>query len=124
MAEAQPSFSLSNQDTVGEYSNDVEWDRPKKGKLRIMPVSDSPWAPTGFGTNTKNLSCILHKEGHHIGYGGCQNPQHGKWHTPWPLGQTEKKAYFENLTHMYIRAKKRLEKNPLTNGFKTFQTQT
>jgi len=54
MAEAQPLFSLSNQDTVGKYSGDIKWDRPKKGKLRIMTVSDSPWAPTGFGTNTKN----------------------------------------------------------------------
>ena len=39
-------------------SSDVEmasfkWKTPKKDKLRIMPVSDSPWAPTGFGTNTK-----------------------------------------------------------------------
>ena len=84
-------FGTHNQDTVGEYSNDRDWDRPKKGKLRIMPVSDSPWAPTGFGTNTKNIGAILHTEGHHIGYGGCQNSQHGKWLTPWPLGQTEKK---------------------------------
>ena len=90
-------FGTHNQDTVGEYSNDRDWDRPKKGKLRIMPVSDSPWAPTGFGTNTKNIGAILHTEGHHIGYGGCQNSQHGKWLTPWPLGQTEKKVYFENL---------------------------
>ena len=53
MTEA-PQFSMSNQDTVGKYDHtDGEWDRPKKGKLRIMPVSDSPWAPTGFGTNTK-----------------------------------------------------------------------
>ena len=90
-------FGSHNQDTVGEYARDKEWDRPKKGKLRIMPVSDSPWAPTGFGTNTKNIAAILHNEGHHIGYGGCQNSQHGKWVTPWPLGQTEKTVYFENL---------------------------
>ena len=32
--------------------------RPLKDKLRIMAVSDSPWAPTGFGTNTKNISDI------------------------------------------------------------------
>jgi len=94
-------FGSNNQDTVGEYVPDKEWDRPKKGKLRVMPVSDSPWAPTGFGTNTKNISAILHNEGHHIGYGGCQNPQHGKWLTPWPLGQTEKKVYFENLPIMF-----------------------
>ena len=111
MAEAQPLFSLSNQDTVGKYSGDIKWDRPKKGKLRIMTVSDSPWAPTGFGTNTKNLSCILHTEGHHIGYGGCQNPQHGKWHTPWPLGQTEKTAYFENLPILHPGQEKFGEKS-------------
>ena len=94
-------FSQNTQDTVGQYSPDMDWDRPKKNKLRIMPVSDSPWAPTGFGTNTKNISAILHGEGHHIGYAGCQNNQHGKWHTPWPLGQTEKTVYFENLPIMF-----------------------
>ena len=94
-------FSQHNQDTVGQYSSDLDWDRPKKNKLRIMPVSDSPWAPTGFGTNTKNISAILHNEGHHIGFAGCQNNQHGKWNTPWPLGQTEKTVYFENLPIMF-----------------------
>ena len=95
-------FGKHNQDTVGEYSAfPTKWDRPKKGKLRVMPISDSPWAPTGFGTNTKNISAILHEEGHHIGYGGCQNSQHGHWSTPWPLGQTEKKVYFENLPIMF-----------------------
>jgi len=94
-------FSQHNQDTVGQYSSDLDWDRPKKNKLRIMPVSDSPWAPTGFGTNTKNISAILHNEGHHIGFAGCQNNQHGKWNTPWPLGQTEKTAYFETLPIMF-----------------------
>ena len=43
-------FSTNNQDTVGQYHKDLEFDTPKKGKLRILPVSDSAWAPTGFGT--------------------------------------------------------------------------
>ena len=30
--------------------------------MRIMPISDSPWAPTGFGTNTKNISAIWAEE--------------------------------------------------------------
>ena len=76
--------SMNNDRSVGRYAEELEFDRPKKGKLRIMPVSDSPWAPTGFGTNTKNVAAILHNEGHHIGYAGCQNPKHGKWYTPWP----------------------------------------
>ena len=50
-------------------TEDLKFDDPKKGKLRIMPISDSPWAPTGFGTNTKNVADILKKECHHIGYG-------------------------------------------------------
>ena len=94
-------FSTNNQDTVGQYHKDLKFDTPKKGKLRIMPVSDSSWAPTGFGTNTKNISAILHNEGHHIGYGGCQNDRHAKWSTPWPLGQTEKTVDFEQLPIMY-----------------------
>ena len=77
-------FSTNNQDTVGQYHKDLKFDTPKEGKLRILPISDSAWAPTGFGTNTKNISAILHNEGHHIGYGGCQNDRHGKWSTPWP----------------------------------------
>jgi glycosyltransferase involved in cell wall biosynthesis len=96
------SRSKNDMHTVGEYAEDVEWDRPLKGKLRIMPVSDSPWAPTGFGTNTKNIGCILYNEGHHIGYAGCQNPRHGKWKTPWPLNQQEKRATFELLPIMYM----------------------
>jgi len=104
------SFSNNSETTVGRYEdfdgqniqsvNDV-WDRPKEGKLRIMPVSDSPWAPTGFGTNTKNIGAILHEDGHHIGYGGCQNPRHGKWYTPWPLNQTKKEVYFETLPLLF-----------------------
>jgi len=94
-------FKQNNQNTVGQYVEELEFDRPKKGKLRIMPVSDSAWAPTGFGTNTKNVSAILHEEGHHIGYAGCQNDRHSKWYTPWPLGQTEKQVYFEQLPIMY-----------------------
>jgi glycosyltransferase involved in cell wall biosynthesis len=94
-------YSTSNKQTVGEYDPNFTINRPLKNKLRIMPVSDSPWAPTGFGTNSKNVGCILYNDGHHIGYGGCQNPQHGTWGTSWPLGQTEKKAYFENLPIMF-----------------------
>ena len=94
-------FSTNNQDTVGQYQKDLKFDTPKKGKLRILPISDSAWAPTGFGTNTKNISAILHNEGHHIGYGGCQNDRHGKWTTPWPLGQTEKTVAFEQLPLMF-----------------------
>ena len=80
---------------------DLKFDTPKKGKLKIMPISDSPWAPTGFGTNTKNVSAILTKEGHHIGYGGCQNPQHIAYEVEWPLGQTEEKYRIENLPLMF-----------------------
>ena len=58
------STGLSLQPKLKE---DYKWETPKKGKLRIMPISDSPWAPTGFGTNTKNVSAILVKDGHHIG---------------------------------------------------------
>ena len=78
-----------------------KYDTPKKGKLRIMPISDSLWAPTGFGTNTKNVSALLTKEGHHIGYGGCQNPAHIKYETSWPLGQVEEKVECENLPIMF-----------------------
>jgi len=104
-------FAQNNQDTVGQYVDDLDFDRPKKGKLRIMPISDSSWAPTGFGTNTKNVSAILHEQGHHIGYAGCQNSMHGKWYTPWPLGQTEKKVYFEQLPLMYPGQEKFGEKS-------------
>tara|TARA_R110002020_G_scaffold390296_1_gene600763 strand:- start:1979 stop:3472 length:1494 start_codon:yes stop_codon:yes gene_type:complete len=104
-------FSANNQDTVGRNSSDLNWDRPKKDKLRIMPVSDSPWAPTGFGTNTKNIGAILHNDGHHIGYAGCQNSVHSKWYTPWPLGQTDKEVYFENLPLMYPGQEKFGEKS-------------
>lgn len=94
-------FSRNDMDTVGEYEPDLKFDRPKKNKVKLMLVSDSAWAPTGFGTNTKNIGAILYNDGHHIYYGGCQNPQHGKWGTPWPLGQTKKKAYFEQLPIMF-----------------------
>ena len=80
---------------------DFKFETPKKGKLRIMPISDSPWAPTGFGTNTKNVAALLTKEGHHIGYGGCQNPQWNDYHIPWPLGQSEKKERIELLPIMH-----------------------
>ena len=61
-----------------------------------MPISDSPWAPTGFGTNTRNIASIFATKGHKVGYAGCQNPKHiPAWETPWPLGQEEKKVSFE-----------------------------
>ena len=104
-------FAQSNENTVGKNVDGMKFDTPKKGKLRIMPVSDSPWAPTGFGTNTKNIAAILNGKGHHIGYAGCQNPKHGKWETPWPLGQTEKVATFENLPIMYPGQEKFGEKS-------------
>ena len=49
-------FSNNNENTVGRFADDLEWDRPKKGKLRIMPVSDSAFAPTGFGSAPLSLS--------------------------------------------------------------------
>ena len=98
----------NDMDTVGKVYSELDFKNnpTKKGKLRIMPVSDSPWAPTGFGTNTKNIACIFQGEGHHIGYGGCQNPRHAKWTTPWPLGQTEKEAEMELLPIMYMGQEK------------------
>jgi len=102
---------MNTQETVGRNDPEIIWEHPKKNKLRIMPISDSPWAPTGFGTNTKNIGCILHNEGHHIGYAGCQNPSHGKWWTPWPLGQTEKESYFELLPLMFQGEEKFGEKS-------------
>jgi len=94
-------ISRYDMDTVGKYEHDLDFDRPLKNKMKVLLISDSPWAPTGFGTNTKNIGAILYKKGHHVIYGGCQNPQHGKWGTPWPLGQTKEKAYFELLPIMF-----------------------
>ena len=79
--------------------------------FRIMPISDSPWAPTGFGTNTKNISAIWAKEGYHLGYGGCQNPKHAVYTTEWPLGQTETTQSWENLPIMYQGQEKYGEKS-------------
>ena len=79
--------------------------------FRIMPISDSPWAPTGFGTNTKNISAIWAKEGYHLGYGGCQNPKHEIYTTEWPLGQTETTQSWENLPIMYQGQEKYGEKS-------------
>jgi glycosyltransferase involved in cell wall biosynthesis len=104
-------FATNTENTVGRNIDGLDFKPIKKSKLKIMPVSDSPWAPTGFGTNTKNIGCILNKEGHHIGYGGCQNQHHSKWETPWPLGQTEKVATFENLPIMYPGQEKFGEKS-------------
>ena len=87
--------------TILNAKDKPTYNTPLKGKLRILPISDSPWAPTGFGTNTKNVAALLTKEGHHIGYGGCQNPTHSKYVTEWPLGQTEKTVEWENLPIMY-----------------------
>ena len=92
---------------MGEY----KWKTPKKDKLRIMPISDSPWAPTGFGTNTKNISAILTKEGHHIGYAGCQNPKHQVYKIPWPLGQDKTYQTIENLPLMFPGQEKFGEKS-------------
>jgi len=81
-------------------------------KLRILVVSDSPWAPTGFGTNTRCIASIFAEAGHTVAYAGCQNPNHDpKWETPWPLGQTEKKVSFELLPFMYPGQEKFGEKS-------------
>ena len=103
-------FQQNNQDTVGRIA-EPQINKAKKNKLRIMPVSDSPWAPTGFGTNTKNISCILRNQGHAIGYGGCQNQRHATWYTPWPLGQTEKETDIELLPIIYPGQEKFGEKS-------------
>ena len=91
----------NDMNTVGKIEPDLDFRGALKDKLRLLLISDSPWAPTGFGTNTKNIACILYEDGHHIAYGGCQNPQHQKWTTPWPLGQTEKRAVIENLPLLF-----------------------
>jgi len=55
--------------------------------MRIMMLSDSPWAPTGFGTNTRCIAAIFAQEGHTVGYAGCQNPKHDPdYKINWPLG--------------------------------------
>ena len=70
--------------------------------MKIMPISDSPMAPTGFGTNTRNIASIFASEGHEIGYAGCQNTEHTpEWKTPWPLNQEEKTVSFELLPLIY-----------------------
>ena len=94
-------INTGNPQNTGGINSVIIKNRPLKDKLRIMAVSDSPWAPTGFGTNTRNIGAILYNEGHHIGYGGCQNPTHIKWSTPWPLNQDKTWAHFENLPIMY-----------------------
>tara|TARA_R100001530_G_scaffold136366_2_gene116763 strand:- start:2715 stop:4070 length:1356 start_codon:yes stop_codon:yes gene_type:complete len=77
-----------------------------------MPVSDSPWAPTGFGTNTRCIASIFADEGHQVGYAGCQNPEHNpSWETPWPLGQTERKVSMELLPIMHPGQEKFGEKS-------------
>ena len=85
-----------------------------------MPVSDSPWAPLVLELIQKTY-LYLHNEGHHIGYGGCQNDRHAKWYTPWPLGQTEKEVSFENLPIMYPGQEKFGEKS-FPQWIKRFQT--
>jgi len=80
--------------------------------MKIMPLSDSPWAPTGFGTNTRNIASIFASKGHKIGYGGCQNPKHDpNWLTPWPLGQNSKKVSFELLPLLHPGQEKFGEKS-------------
>jgi glycosyltransferase involved in cell wall biosynthesis len=98
---AEEILHTGNPLQQGNISKQIQIDRPLKGKLRIMPISDSPWAPTGFGTNTRNIGAILYGDGHRIGYGGCQNSSHVKWSTPWPLSQTETWAHFENLPILF-----------------------
>ena len=58
--------------------------------MKIMPVSDSPWAPTGFGTNTRNIASIFADEGHQVGYAGCQN-------TKYPNAQNRIKKIISNI---------------------------
>jgi len=101
---------LQNPDIIQPAQN-YKWKTPKKGKLRIMPISDSAWAPTGFGTNTKNVSAILTKEGHHIGYGGCQNRSHRPFDIPWPLNQEEEFQTVENLPIQYAGQERYGEKS-------------
>ena len=61
--------------------------------MKIMPVSDSPWAPTGFGTNTKNIAAIFAEAGHKVGYAGCQNPKHEpNYEIEWPLNSGKKQT--------------------------------
>jgi len=80
--------------------------------MKIMPVSDSPWAPTGFGTNTRNIASIFADKGHQVGYAGCQNNEHvPEWETPWPLGQEEKKVSMELLPMMHPGQEKFGEKS-------------
>ena len=111
---------LSKTETEKRGLGELTFDTPKKGKLRIMPISDSAWAPTGFGTNTRNVASILTTEGHHIGYGGCQNPTHSPYETAWPLGQEEKTVRWENLPIMYPGQEKFGEKSftPWCHQFK------
>ena len=56
--------------------------------MRIITVSDSLDAPTGFGTNTRSVASILAEAGHTVGYGGCQNDMQHKEDAKveWPLG--------------------------------------
>jgi len=55
--------------------------------MKVMTISDSPWAPTGFGTNTRCIAAIFSQEGHTVGYAGCQNPKHDlDYKITWPLG--------------------------------------
>jgi len=83
----------------------------KDNTFRVMPVSDSPWAPTGFGTNTKNIAAIFAEEGLHVGYGGCQNPEHKSYDIEWPLGQTEKTQEIELLPILHPGSEKFAEKS-------------
>jgi glycosyltransferase involved in cell wall biosynthesis len=90
--------------------------------MRVLAISDSPTAPTGFGTNTKNVASILAAEGETIGYGGCQNKEHVlEWSTEWPLG-SEEKVNFEMLPIMYPGQEKFGEKS-LEHWLPTFKPQ-
>ena len=102
---------LHNPNAPRKALDEIKFDTPKKGKLRILPISDSPWAPTGFGTNTKNISALLTKDGHHIGYGGCQNPTYTDYDIPWPLGQDKTHEKIELLPIMHPGQEKYGEKS-------------
>mgnify|MGYP003651193528 CR=1 FL=1 len=122
LAKAQPKANKHRPPTKQE----VEWQKKnnptanlskelvemrKKDTFRVMPVSDSPWAPTGFGTNTKNIAAIFAGEGIHVGYAGCQNPEHTPYDIDWPLGQTEKKEHIELLPILHPGQEKFGEKS-------------
>ena len=74
-------------------------------------ISDSPWAPTGFGTNTRCIAAIFAEQGHTVGYAGCQNPKHDpEYKINWPLG-SKKEVSIELLPLMHPGQEKFGEKS-------------